>query len=55
MFLFGLGIIFVGGGVPLGEITYAYNGYIYGLSYWVIPAVISFLLAAICLGRSIAD
>jgi hypothetical protein len=55
IFFFGLGIIFVGGGVPLGEITYEYNGYIYGLSDWVIPGIISFLLAAICLAWSIAE
>jgi len=55
IFLFGLGFIFIGGGVPLGEITYEYNGYIYGLQYWVIPATVSFLLGAVAMARSIAD
>lgn len=55
IFLFGLGIIFVEGGVPMGNISYEYNGYIYAVSLWVFPAIFSFLLAAICLAWSFSE
>ena len=55
IFLFGVGMIFVGDGIPLGEITYEHNGYFYGIPYWVIPALTSFLLAGVLLAWSFTE
>jgi hypothetical protein len=46
IFFFGFGMIFVRGGIPLGGVTYASGGHIYGIQYWVIPAIVLFLLPA---------
>gem|GEM_PF-6123113 len=55
VFFFGVGIMFSGGGVQLGGISYANEGHILGISYWIVPAIISFLIAAILLAWSLTE
>ena len=55
VFFFGVGIIFAGGGVGLGGVTHCSQGYCYSVPYWIVPAIVSFLIAAILLAWSFVE
>ncbi len=56
IFFFGVALVFLTGGVSLGEINYFTSGFGFSsFSYSTIPALVSFLLAGILLAKSFTD